>query len=386
LFADYANTIKDINPTVVTASANAASSLTELVNNLPKSGGVAQWFTGDQDIADFGKKLVKFGEQMKAYSESISGINASQLSSTTTSLVQIVNIAKGISDLNLDGLTSFGASLGNMGADGINKFVEAFESSYEKVVNTGKVMITKLVGGMQSESEAKASKYKEPAEDAVAALKTKTVMESFYNAGSNLVSGFANGISENSYKAEAKASAMASAAAKAAREALDEHSPSRVGYEIGDYFGVAFVNAVGDYVDKSYGAGYEMADSARSGLSNAISKIDSLISSDEVQPTIRPVLDLSEVNDGARTISDLFNDSSSLGLMTNIGAVSSMMSKNGQNGTESEVVSEIKKLRKDIGKLEHSTVSINGITYDDGSNINSAIETIVRAAKVERRR
>ena len=386
-FKSYADTIKDIDPAVVTASANAATALAELANKLPKSGGIAQWFSGDQDISDFGKKLVKFGEQMKKYSDSLSGINAGQLSSTTTSLVQIVNVAKGISSLNLDGLTNFGESLGKMGADGIKKFVAAFENSYEKVVTTGKTMVTKLVNGVQSESEAKSSSYQAPAKDAIAALRAQTVMEAFYNAGANLVSGFANGISANSYKAAAKAKAMADAAADAAKAALDEHSPSKVGYKIGDFFGVAFVNAVGDYVDKSYDAGYGMADSARSGLSNAISKVNSLINSDiETQPTIRPVLDLTDVNDGARTISDLFNNGSSLGLMTNIGAVSSMMSKNGQNGTDSEVVSEIKKLRKDIGKIEHSTVSINGITYDDGSNINSAIETIVRAAKVERRR
>lgn len=386
-FKSYADTIKDIDPAVVTASASAATALAELANKLPKSGGMAQWFSGDQDIADFGNKLVEFGEQMTKYSDSISSINADKLASTTSSLVQIVNVAQGISSLNLDNLSGFGESLGTMALTGITRFITAFEGSYEKVVEAGKAMITKLVSGMQSESEAKSSSYQAPAKDAVAALRAKTVMEAFYNAGANLVSGFANGISDNSYKAEAKAAAMASAAANAAKKALDEHSPSKVGYKIGDFFGIAFVNAVGDYVDKSYDAGYGMADSARSGLSNAISKVNSLIGSDmETQPTIRPVLDLSDVNDGARTISDLFNNGSPLGLMTNIGAVSSMMSKNGQNGVESEVVSEIKKLRKDIGKIEHSTVSINGITYDDGSNINSAIESIVRAAKVERRR
>lgn len=386
-FKSYADTIKDIDPAVVTASANAATALAELANKLPKSGGIAQWFAGEKDLSDFGKKLASFGEQMKKYSNSLSGVNASQLASTTASLVQIVDVAKGVSSLNLGNLANFGTALGLMGTDGIKKFVAAFENSYEKVVTTGKTMVTKLVTGVQSESEAKSSSYQAPAKDAIAALRAQTVMDAFYNAGANLVSGFANGISANSFKAEAKAAAMASAAADAAKAALDEHSPSKVGYKIGDFFGIAFVNAVGDYVDKSYDAGYGMADSARTGLSNAISKVNSLISSDmDTQPTIRPVLDLSDVNDGARTISDLFNNGSPLGLMTNIGAVSSMMSKNGQNGTDSEMVSEIRKLRKDIGKLERSNVSINGVTYDDGSNIVSAVESIVRAAKVERRR
>ena len=101
----------------------------------------------------------------------------------------------------------------------------------------------------------------------------KDYYSQFYSAGSYLVDGFANGISENAYKAAAKARAMASAAADAAKKELDEHSPSKVGYRIGDFFGVAFVNAIGAYVSKAYTAGSGMAEAAKTGLSNAVSKI-----------------------------------------------------------------------------------------------------------------
>ncbi|MCB6566795.1 hypothetical protein LI169_17220, partial [Desulfovibrio desulfuricans] len=102
-------------------------------------------------------------------------------------------------------------------------------------------------------------------------------------------SGFACGISANTYKAAAVAGAMASAAASAARKELDEHSPSKVGYKIGDYFGIAFVNAISDYSRKAYSASSDMANSARTGLGNAINKMANMINSDiETQPTIRP--------------------------------------------------------------------------------------------------
>ena len=32
-----------------------------------------------------------------------------------------------------------------------------------------------------------------------------------------------------------------------------------------------------------------------------------------------------------------------------------------------------------------NTYQINGITYDDGSNVVGAVETLVRAARIERR-
>ena len=67
--------------------------------------------------------------------------------------------------------------------------------------------------------------------------KIEAYYTTFYNIGSYLVDGFASGIDKNTYKASAKAKAMAEAAATAAKKALDEHSPSKVGYQIGDYFG-----------------------------------------------------------------------------------------------------------------------------------------------------
>ena len=58
---------------------------------------------------------------------------------------------------------------------------------------------------------------------------------------------------------------------------------------------------------------------------------------------------------------------------------------NRQNGGNGDVISAIDKLRDDLKNVNHTTYTINGITYDDGSNIAEAVKSIVRAAKVERR-
>ena len=49
------------------------------------------------------------------------------------------------------------------------------------------------------------------------------------------------------------------------------------------------------------------------------------------------------------------------------------------------MVSAINGLRKDISDMPRNTYSINGITYDDGSNVSDAVKTLVRAARIERR-
>ena len=58
---------------------------------------------------------------------------------------------------------------------------------------------------------------------------------------------------------------------------------------------------------------------------------------------------------------------------------------NRQNGSY-DVVSAIKDLGNKIKNNSGDTYNIEGITYDDGSNISEAVQTLVRAVKIERRK
>lgn len=215
---------------------------------------------------------------------------------------------------------------------------------------------------------------------------TNGYYSSFYSAGANLASGFAAGISANSYMAAARASAMASAAASAARAALDIHSPSRVMYAIGDFAGKGFINALTTYEKKSELAGTAMADSAMSGLRDTLSSLGSAIDSGiDVNPTIRPVLDMSSVNAGIRTINGLSGLSPSMSVIADVRGLNSSMNRRSQNGSNSDVISELRKLRTGINNVPRNSYNINGITYDDGSAVGNAVSALVRAARIEGR-
>jgi hypothetical protein len=60
------------------------------------------------------------------------------------------------------------------------------------------------------------------------------------------------------------------------------------------------------------------------------------------------------------------------------------MSRNSQNG---DIVSAINGLRKDIQDNPRvtNTTNVNGVTYDDGSNVHNAVKELVHAAKVRKR-
>ena len=274
-------------------------------------------------------------------------------------------------------LTSNANSIMSSMLDVIRGKESAFRSS-------ASALMSRFVSGIKAETSSATGAVRSMMSAAVSA--TNGYYSSFYNSGANLARGFANGISANSYMAAARASAMASAAASAARRALDEHSPSRVMYKIGDFAGQGFVNALRDYVSVSERVGSGVANSAISGLRDTLSSLGEAIDSDvDIVPTIRPVLDMSNVRSGLGVITGLSGLSPSISLLADVQSINSSVNRRGQNGSNDDVVRELRKLGNKIKENPSNSYTINGITYDDGSNIEDAIKTLVRAARVERR-
>jgi len=447
----YSEAIMGMDSAAITNSATAGKALVELANTIPNTGGLVSWFTGDNDLGSFGDSLVQFGSGIKSYSDSISGIDTGIMSNVITQVNRLVEMAKGMVELDTSGMSGFSTALIQLGNNGIDGFINAFTdasgrvtsaatsmlttfinaanaqkgnltstfttmmqavlttlTNYQTQFNTaGSTLMTKFISGIKSQDgntktaitniisgcitainnkqtqfntaganlmikliagvkskdyetrnafvnilssclTAIANKYpefqnagmqcmikfiagvKEKAEEVKTAFTgnlnasvtaIRDYHDQFKQAGTYLVEGFADGISENTYRAEAKARAMARAAAEAAEDELDEHSPSRVGYHIGDFFGLGFVNAIGTYAVKAYNASAEMADSAKTGLGNAIAKVKDMIDNGvDGQPTIRPILDLSDVEEKSHRLNTLFSRSQALTVSTGIAA------------------------------------------------------------------
>lgn len=286
------------------------------------------------------------------------------------------SLAKGISS-RLSAIISSMKNAMDRSINAINIRKNAFRSA-------GVAIMASFASGISSKTSTITTAFTNALQAAVSSIRLQR--SNFYNAGNYLVEGFANGIGDNAFKAQAKAIAMANAALQAAEDALDENSPSKEAYKIGDFFGLGFVNAIATYEQKAYRMGYEMADQARVGLMNAVSQIKNSLNVDmDFQPTIRPVVDLNNVKTGAAAISDLFGKNRSIDIGGNVSSVSSMMRRRGQNGNNDGIISAIDKVHKDLNGISKPSYNIGGITYDSGSEVAEAIETLVRAAKIERR-
>lgn len=182
----------------------------------------------------------------------------------------------------------------------------AIRNKFYEFNTVGQTTMTNLIAGIRTKNQLAKDAFVQIINSCLTAIRNKYT--DFYNAGKYLVEGFAAGITANTYMAEARARAMARAAAAAAEAELDINSPSKVGYRIGGFFGMGFVNSLIDYTDKSYDAGASIAKSAKEGLRNAVSKIGDFIENGiDSQPTIRPLLDLSDVTEGAGRLSALLS-------------------------------------------------------------------------------
>ena len=348
---NYSLSVAGLDADAVANSTIAAKALMELANNLPNSGGIVSWFTGDNDIASFGEQLVEFGKSFANYYNSISGVDVNKLNGVVAEFRNLVDLANVIKNVDTSGMSNFAkdlTNLGNSGVDGfinafvdanskittafttmVNSIVRAFESQYYHFTVIGSTMMTNLASGVRSKEPSLKNAFITIIAGCLTAIRNK--YREFYNAGEYLVEGFAKGIEENTWQAEESAAAMASAAADAAKAALDINSPSKVGRRIGGFFGMGFVNSLIDYADKSYEAGVEMASAAKNGLSNAISKVRDFVEGNvDAQPTIRPVLDLSEVRSGAHMLSALLSRKQAMTISTEMNRQSAGTIQNGK--------------------------------------------------------
>ena len=266
----------------------------------------------------------------------------------------------------------------------ITVMVKVIDSKKSAFIASGAKIMTSLLEGISKKKSNLIGVFRTSLSSAVGSIAVYGA--SFYSAGSQLAIGFANGISGSSFRAKMAAVAMAKTALDAAKEALGIASPSVEGYELGTFYGLGFVLALKDYGAKVYKASESMAVYAKDGLKEAIDKIQSTINSDmDFQPTIRPVLDLSDVKTGANSIDSLFGRTGTIGLHPSVNSISSLMNQRIQNGKNSDIISEISKLRRDINNMERDSYTVNGVTYDDGSNVSEAVKALIRATRVERR-
>lgn len=414
----YAEKVKDMDAGNVSSSISSANRLKTFIAGL--SG------LDPSGVSNF--KVGTIGSAMRAYSSAMADFNSGAVSSSISAATKLKNFISSLAGLDTGGVSSFVSAINKLGKVSVNDIVKSFSGASGKMLssgakliesvakgikskqgsinsaitsvmsssvkaitskassfqNAGSQLMMKLTSGIRSKAKTASDTVKSAVSSAATSIRNKH--SSFYSAGQYLGEGLVDGIESKEDAAYEAGYALGQAAVRGEKDGQASNSPSKLTIQAGKWLGEGLVIGINRMGSKVYRAGHDLGDSAAHSMSNSISKIADAINTDiDAQPTIRPVLDLDNIKSGAGIIDGLLNRGGSVGVTANINAISSMMRNRNQNGVNDDVVSAINKLRKDLGNVGNTTYNVNGVTYDDGSNITQAVETLVRAAIVERR-
>lgn len=426
--SDYAQSVKGINAEDIQASAKAAKALVALNDALPKSGGFLGKLLGNSDLANLGTQLKPFGEALSDYSNSVANVSPDKVAFATSAVKSLVEAINATDSVKATGTSTFVQAVDTLAETNISGFVSAFKGSSSKVRNVGSMLTSALAGGVKSKSNTLsatasnmaesmknsiASKDKEFQKVGVALISALAIgiqaqvnqavnaanyvgasaangsgqaYTSFYMNGINLGRGLVLGMNAMQQSAYNSGYALGQAAVRGEKDGQKSHSPSKLTIQAGKWLGEGLIVGMNAMESKTYGAGKSMGETAFDSIRSALSGMNDIIDSDmDTTPTIRPVLDLTNVKATAGKLNGLFTDPAFTPL-ANLRAIGNISARNNQNGNSDEVVRAINRLGKSLNNVGNTYNSINGVTYDNGSEISNAVETLVRAATVGRRR
>lgn len=204
------------------------------------------------------------------------------------------------------------------------------------------------VGLIKRDTEAKMAEMTEAAR--------KILSEAGWTeTGQQIPAGLAQGVAQSKSTFIDELTSMALAGVEAVKSTLEINSPSRVFRELGSSTGLGFVSGLAGYAERSFAAGADMADSAVDGLSGAIAGLPDLLSGEaEMRPTIRPVLDLSDLTGASTQIDSLFYPLRSIRLAGQ--ASLAFQNASGENRMtvkvdNDDIIEELRTLRSEMAEM-----------------------------------
>ena len=263
----------------------------------------------------------------------------------------------------------------------VSNAVNRARSAAGQFMSAARQWVSQLASGIRSGAGQAAGAVRSCVSSAVSAA--RGAAGQFVSAGRSMIQGLISGIRSAAASVASAARSVVQGAINAAKSALKINSPSKVFIEIGKYTseGMAIgIDRNARMVERSSEA---MANAAINNVKNTVSRIAQAVNTNiDAQPTIRPVLDLTNVEAGARSLNGMLDGSQlSASLSGNMAGTIGKIQNGNDNG---QLLSAIKDLKGNMNQ-GGNTYQINGITYDDGSNVVGAVETLVRAARIERR-
>ena len=281
---------------------------------------------------------------------------------------------------------------------GFNNELSSVKSKASSIISSAKTAISNQASNFKSAGQTlinnvvtgfdnKLSAVKDKANSIASAAKTAigNWRNSFTSIGKDLISGLIEGIGDKARSLVDKARGVVSEAVQAAKNLLGINSPSKVFAEMGRYVDEGFIVGLKSFAEKVANATKDVGRGAMDAMTGVISGISDVMDCDiNTEPTIRPVLDLSKIQNGANLLNGLFGQQTvSLagvnagilsGDMNTLASIAAQMSKYNGSGN-SEVVNAITSLRGDVASLAESVAKMK-VVMDSGTVVGELIGKI----------
>ena len=308
------------------------------------------------DYLDYIKKYEKYYlehgmtlEELEKDAKLVSGYDPDKLVNKTVSDVskgvnkvinghEYKNIITNFSNIGTDYATSIseGVSYGtpkviSSATTMVSDCVTTLNETQPSWISTGSYLLDGLTKGVKDASKKLNKTILQVSDNAVFLLKLKYY--DWCDAASYLVNGFIEGIRSRIWAAAQAAAEMARAALTAAEETLDINSPSKEFARVGAYAVMGMIEGLKDNTYLVADAATDVGDVAIDNLKNSIKRISDIVNSEiDTQPTIRPILDLSDVASKASRLDAIVSRTQAMRINNEIARSNA---QNIQNGTDS---------------------------------------------------
>lgn len=267
---------------------------------------------------------------------------------------------------NADAAKPGGEAIVNSAAEGANSAAanKSFASAAEK---SAKEWATAL--GKSKEPKTKAESMSKNASKATTSGDTG---KSWNSAGESAAKGFAAGINSGTPKwVTSAARSMARAAVSAAKAELDVNSPSKVFIGIGKSVGEGFVMGIDAMASNVTNTTEDLMSNSIGAARIAAAAINAATEIDEFNPTITPVVDLTNVDQSVSKMNSMFG--SAFGVTTPFGAMNAAFAAQSfaDSRNQNEKLDSINKL---ASKLDTMTETMNSRSLNVYNTIDGATD------------
>ena len=367
-----------------TSEVLSGVSALEKINTVCKTLATISFSTITSGLEKLGASLVNFGADASSVTGVGESINSNIIAPIRSALPSLNALGGEISSSISSGIRSKSPLITGASTTVANSAIRALNSKKALFRTAGSQFGSYIATGMTNRSSTVYSAGSSLASSAASGARSG--YSGLYSAGSYLCDGLAQGIRNNTDKATQAAEEMADEINKIVPKKFWEQSPSRLFMKFGRYLPEGLAIGIEDSTGVAVKSASNMAVSTIDGFKKGISNLKNAITTGiDAQPTIRPILDLSDVESGVKSIGNIFGGAPSVGVMATLSSISSNMNSRSQNRSNDDIISAINKLGDGLANNRGDTYNFGDFTYDDGSNVANAVGELIRYAKIGRR-